>query len=329
MVAQIDSAYFVARPSRSYSRLCSYALFEGRPLTTRGRWINPILMRAGRRVMSASQTEDVRQPVFILGTGRAGTTVLGKILSLHRDVGFLNEAKLLWHLACSAEDLNGNYTDDPAYYELNESDATDTVVSAMHKLYGAYLRFSRNARVLEKYPELIFRVPFVRAIFPDARFVFLVRNGYDTVRSIENWSVSHGQTDETGRQDWWGHNGRKWQLMVEQLVPANKLLAPHADRISAFTRHIDRAAVEWILTMQRGLQLLQSNVPIFRVDYDYLVQQPDTLIRDVMKFCDLSPDSTVISYGKKILRGKPGKQQVEIDPVLQAAFAETMDKLGY
>ncbi len=43
MVAQIDFDYIRQRPTKLISRLLSYALFEGRPLTTKGRWINPLV----------------------------------------------------------------------------------------------------------------------------------------------------------------------------------------------------------------------------------------------------------------------------------------------
>ena len=44
MVAQLDRLYATLRPQRVPPRLISYALFEGRPLTTRGRWINPLVL---------------------------------------------------------------------------------------------------------------------------------------------------------------------------------------------------------------------------------------------------------------------------------------------
>ena len=40
------------------------------------------------------------------------------------------------------------------------------------QMFGAYLTTTRSERLVDKYPELIFRVDFVRALFPDARFHF-------------------------------------------------------------------------------------------------------------------------------------------------------------
>ena len=125
MVAQLDRLYVSTRPTKIYSRLVSYLLFEGRPLTTKGRWINPLVAAHFALEKRLPQLRQVKQPVFILGTGRSGTTILGLILSIHRDVGFLNEPKALWHSVNPADDLIGGYSEDPGKYRLSADCATD------------------------------------------------------------------------------------------------------------------------------------------------------------------------------------------------------------
>ena len=70
MVAQIDGSYIRARPWKLYSRLISYALFEGRPLTTKGRWLNPLLFALFAIEKKLPAMRKVCEPTFILGTGR-------------------------------------------------------------------------------------------------------------------------------------------------------------------------------------------------------------------------------------------------------------------
>jgi hypothetical protein len=41
-------------------------------------------------------------------------------------------------------------------------------------MYGAYLALTGTTRVIDKYPELVFRVDFVRALFPEAKFLLIV-----------------------------------------------------------------------------------------------------------------------------------------------------------
>lgn len=120
MVAQIDRDYIRTRPTRLWARMLSYLAFEGRPLTTRGQWINPIVFAGFATARALPQLRSVKSPVFILGAGRSGTTILGILMSMHRKVGFLNEPKAMWHAAThGGEDLIGSYDRGPGCYRLN------------------------------------------------------------------------------------------------------------------------------------------------------------------------------------------------------------------
>ena len=150
MIAQLDRAYIRTRPLKVWSRLVSYALFEGRPLTTRGRWINSLVfahMAVWKRLPPLKRVE---KPIFILSTGRSGTTILGLVMSMHREIGFLNEPKALWHSVFPFEDFIGNYSRGQAYVRLTETMASAEVRSAAHRLLGAYLRVAGARRVLDK-----------------------------------------------------------------------------------------------------------------------------------------------------------------------------------
>ncbi len=274
MVAQLDKQYIKIRPLRAIPRLISYALFEGRPLTTKGRWINPFVLQFNRLLAALPFSTVPEAPIFILGTGRSGTTILGKILSLHPDVGFLNEPKLLWHFAYPAEDLNGNYTNAPAQYRLDDSHATNDVIKKMRRIYRGYEILTGSLRVVDKYPELIFRISFVRKIFPDAKFILLIRNGVDTCRSIAQWSGKYGEYSDAESVDWWGRNDRKWQLLVNDVVANDAVLAPKTSEIAKFTDQVDRAAIEWIVTMREALRLCVQKDYCYELRYESLMQAP-------------------------------------------------------
>jgi hypothetical protein len=330
MVAQIDALYARTRPGKVPPRLISYALFEGRPLTTRGRWINPLVFAHLGLEARLPLAREVEKPVFVVGTGRSGTTVLGVVVSLHRDVGFLNEPKAMWHAVHRGEDVIGNYADTPGRYRLGEGDASDGVISRAHRLFGAYLKAVGATRVLDKYPELIFRVPFVRAIFPDARFVFLVRNGPDAIGSIESWSRRLGKRVRGDVQDWWGLNNRKWRLMLDELVPEEGLLRGIREEISGFTRHADMAAVEWIVTMQEGLrQVEQDPDRFYTLRYEDLVENPAGELSGLLDFCGLRPDRAVLDFASKKLRPTPERSPLQVHPSLARPLEATMERLGY
>lgn len=331
MPAQIDAAYLRTRPWKLWSRMLGYLFFEGRPLTTRGQWVNPLVFGLFALEKRLPALRRVTRPVFILGTGRSGTTILGIVMSMHRDAGFLNEPKALWHAVHPGEDLIGSYTRDPATYRLGAADATPRRVRDAHRLFGAYLALSGSRRMVDKYPELIFRVPFVKALFPDAKFLFLVRNGWDTCRSIDCWSDRLGSDSGDETHDWWGADGRKWQLILDQLVPEHADLAAHAGALRGLTNQTDMAALEWVLTMREGLALQQTHPDdVLRVDYEALCDSPRRQLTEILQFCELAvDDATCLDYAERTLTGNPPREPFALHEAVSGPFADTMNRLGY
>lgn len=330
MIAQLDPQYVCMRPWKLWSRLLSYALFEGRPLTTRGRWINPLLFALFALEKRVPALRRVERPIFILGTGRSGTTVLGMILSLHRDVGFLNEPKALWHAIHPGEDLIGSYARGSARYRLGKADAQPEVVRSAQRLFGAYLAVVCSRRVVDKYPELIFRVPFVKAVFPDAKFLFLVRNGWDTCHSIEGWSDRLGRNVGAEIHDWWGADRRKWDLLLTDVIPEHADLAPHREDMREWTRQSDMAAVEWIVTMREGLRLLKERPDdVLQVTYEALCRDPRLVMTQIGEFTGLGEDETSIRYAETVLRPVRPRSPFALAPAIERTFLDTLRALGY
>lgn len=330
MVAQIDRRYVAASPRKTFVRLLSYGLFEGRPLTTRGRWINPLVFALAGRLMSKSAQVDVNAPIFIVGQGRSGTTILGVVLSLHRHVGFLNEPKALWHAAYPSEDLIGNYTDAAAHYVLSADDASDAVAERLQRLYAGYLRMSGCRRVVDKYPELLFRIPFVQRVFPDAKFLVLVRNGMDVCRSIGNWSATHGTSHDGSSIDWWGKNDRKWHCLIDEVVDSEADLREHREYFRSLTKQSDRAALEWILTM-RAADGVTRRIPEHAklIRYENLTNDPQQTLGGILEFCSLPADEKMESYALDVLRPRAGQTDFALDERLRAPFESMMKTFSY
>jgi len=299
-------------------------------VTTKGQWINPLIFAHFEVEKRLPQLKRVEKPVFILGTGRSGTTILGVVLSMHRDVGFLNEPKALWHAIYSDEDVIGSYSRGTAHYSLNAADASDEVKRYAHRLFGAYLASVFARRLVNKYPELIFRVPFVREIFPDALFIFLVRNGWNTCASIDKWSARYGKQKNGEVHDWWGVNQRKWKLMLKELIEPDPYFADIKKIAARFDRHTDMAALEWVVTMREGMRRMRDHGDCIRmVRYEDLVDSPRQTLSDIAVFAGFSEDEAYVRYGESVLRSAPRHAEFDMHPALRPMFDETMQAFGY
>ncbi len=329
MVAQIDKRFTRLSYKKTYTRYLSYILYEGRPLTTSGRWINPLVFSLYWLQTYLPFAKKVKKPIFILGTGRSGTTILGITLGVHNDVGFLNEPKAFWSYLNHKDDLIGSYLNELGHYRLTNEDSSSLIAKKAHQIYGNYLKFGFSSRVVDKYPELIFRTGYVTSIFPDARYLFLYRNGYDTCHSIQLWSERLGVEKSGENHDWWGKNDRKWKLLCDQIVSSDDVLYKYIDLISKYTNHVDRAAVEWIVTMKEGISLLALNPNnIMGVKYEEYTSSFEKR-NEILRFCDLPLDNNFDSFCEAVLKAPKPKAKINLPNEIEHEFLRIMGLLGY
>ena len=118
---------------------------------------------------------ELKPPIILLGNFRSGTTLLHKLISTHPDVVALYEPVGLWLYA------------DPgrSHDEFGEKDATDQVKRYIRNEFLKYQQQHENRLIVEKTPHNILRIPYVRAIFPEAHFLYIVRNPLSFVSSVE------------------------------------------------------------------------------------------------------------------------------------------------
>lgn len=330
MVAQIDKTYVDYGLSRTLRRVISYTLFEGRPLTTKGRWFNPVVFASLRALARLPGQPMVKQPIFITGLGRSGTTILGILLSLHHRVGYLNEPKAIWHLLDQRQDLNANYSSQGGIYRLRAEEVTPHLRRKAHRMFSRYLALTGSDRLVDKYPELIFRIDYIRAIFPDAKCIFITRNGADAVPSVVQWSTRLGVKSGENIDDWWGRNDVKWNYLREQLILSDPAYQKVWTLATADLDHTNRAALEWIVTMREGLEQ-QRRYPetVIRVAYEALLQDPANELVRLQQQCGLIPDPAVVDYAQKRLYDNPAKKMPSLLPMIGEMFIETMGQLGY
>ena len=251
------------------------------------------------RLAARKKKGRVDRPVFVVGMGRSGTTLLGCILATHASVGFLNEPKALWHKIRDDEDIIGSYG-PPGAGRLcfDAADASDPAIQRAHSMYSWYLWITRSRRLVDKYPELVFRAPFVRAIFPDARFLVAVRSPWQALESVAVWSQIH----EIDQANWWGYADQKWNnswLQGVTEMPGNEDIAA-MDLANERDEYV-RAAVEWVVTMRAAMDLVRGDHRAEFVLYDDLVANPREIVERILDLPELPPDPHTWQYAEAVV----------------------------
>lgn len=323
MPAELDRWMLARRPGRALARLVAYTLFEGRPVTTRGQWINPLVFALAAAWKRLPALASVRAPVFVVGSGRSGTTVLARLLARHRSVGLLNEPKALWHAACPGQDVIGSYG-PPGRLLFDGRAASADVERAVRRLYGAYARLGGSSRIVDKYPEMLFRVPFLAALFPDAVFLVAERDGEATAHSVARWSARFARDVRGVRHDWWGVADRKWRTLCAELLPREPDLAPHQGTLAALRDDRARAALEWLLVRREGARLCAAataNLHVVRLE-DFR-REPARVLERVLAACGLSPDQELLAQAEATLAREEREPSapLELPEPLGRAFA--------
>ena len=128
------------------------------------------------------RAEPPREPVFVVGAPRSGTTMVFDILNHSAALSSLrHESQLLWDMFHPIEGRGWSS------HELGPESIT---MRERRVLAWAIGRVTLGHRYLDKLPRNSLRVPYLHGLFPDAWFVFVRRDGRANVSSlITGWRV--------------------------------------------------------------------------------------------------------------------------------------------
>ncbi len=120
------------------------------------------------------------QPIILIGAARSGTKLVRDIIASHPAIAAVPyDINYIWRLGNEAF----------AHDELPVNCLNPRIRQSIRK---EIQRFDKQTPFLiEKTVSNCLRVPFVNAIFPEAKFIHLLRNGLDVVESVyRQWMAS-------------------------------------------------------------------------------------------------------------------------------------------
>lgn len=198
---------------------------------------------------------------FIIGCARSGTSILGELLSVHKDVHYIFEAHALWEVAPPHADGS---------HRLDATDASGPVKNAIGQTLSQEHARAGRRYLIEKCPRNVLRVPYLRALFPEAGIVHIVRDGRDVACSLR-----------PGLSEGWNHlKPPNWQHLAT--LPL-----------------IERCAAAWRDVMAIALDDL-AGVPHLEVRYEELVTSPAGVSSALREYLDLPPSPEMDAFEQHI-----------------------------
>jgi glycosyltransferase involved in cell wall biosynthesis len=247
---------------------------------------------ADRRIARRNVDDSAAPPVpsaYLIGCGRSGTTVCGDILKHHPQVRYFFEPYHLWATIDPTIDVLNLYHIGVSSFLLDGSRCTPESRRRFNRLLLDSARRSGAAVMLEKTPFNACRIGYLDAISPQCRFIHLVRDGVDVVRSIDRLSRdrSYGIVGKPDLNRWWGRAGSKWNALYTDGCANNYF----ADELPQLLSYGSKGAYEWLVSLgevDRWRSRLGDR--LLEITYDELTARPEQTLKRICDFLSLPVD---------------------------------------
>lgn len=278
-------------------------------------------------------------PIILVGTHRSGTTWLGEVLSKHPRLAYWVEPRHVWT-------WKNSYTPDDV---LTAADATDRVKRHIRKTFAEFLKREGKDRLAEKTPSNCLRLPFIRAVYPDACILLVMRDGRSVFRSTDE-IMSTGvpltrvitRARETPLSEWPAYAGQACGTVVRRVT--GKKLNYWGPRPPGWREWVKNDLTEVILAKQwagiisRALDdadtMEAQGDRIFRFKYEDLMASPRAIMTDLCSFANLDEPDPVIDFAEGTAdASRAGKWRKSLDQhtleLVRPHLQPTLERLGY
>ena len=279
--------------------------------------------------------------VFVVGCPRSGTTLLGRLLDAHPQLAIIHEGRFVaaWYERRRSVTPDGAVTpqlvDELLAFrpfknvhvsrqqlERLAANGAEPVsyarfVSGIFDLHGQALG---KPLVGDKTPHYVRSLPTLHALWPQARFVHIVRDGRDVCLSVRNWRKVTERRGAVARYSHWERDP------------------------------VATAALWWEWQVRLGREAGAALGPerYLEIQYESLVDDPAAACRTLCAFLDVPYEASMLAFHEGRTREEPGLDAKQAwRPVtrglrdwgtelpagelerFEAASGELLDELGY
>lgn len=248
-----------------------------------------------------SAANKVEQPVFVVGCGRSGTTLLFDLLAQHPGLarttgypdgedheGWIKHGKCAMaglgnvHAAQYGNGINGYH----ACLHMTGQDVTGEIVESMHGYYWQdVLQMNRKKRVLNKQPHLSNKLGYVLGIFPDARIIHIIR---DCQPMVASWMAIMNR--HPSLLVYWPEEEHPclWLLPKPENPAALGCIARHERFYPGGGKKL---WIDYWCKINMGIEPQMNGrlQQLLVIRYEDLVAKPEIALKNILNFCEL-PD---------------------------------------
>lgn len=193
-------------------------------------------------------------PIFIVGCGRSGTTLLRLILNRHSNISIPEETwyypqlynELIglskmppdWQKYVSSKVLKYNSVSFPNIglndlIPLLENETWGDWTSIIPLVNRYYAKIESKKRWGDKTPGYVMHLPIIKQLFPDAKVIHMVRDGRDVIPSIlKYWSVGPQTTSLMETAFYWKRHVSRGVKFGPKLFGENYMELKYEDLVS-------------------------------------------------------------------------------------------------
>lgn len=281
------------------------------------------------------------KPVVIIGAPRSGTNMLRDILTSFSGVDTwpCDEINYIWRHG------NIHHPSD----QFSAAMATPAIRSYIRRKFAWVAQHYEAHTVVEKTCANSLRVEFVRRVLPDAKFIFIYRDGLDVVGSaMKRWKaeLEFGYLLKKARfvpkTDMLYYASHFVSNRVYRLFSKERRLAFWGPKLEEMPELLAQHSLEEVCAIQwqRCVELAKESLDgmpqesCFSICYESFVRDPESGVRQLLDFLCLQPEEEQIAASiEKVSDVSVGKGWLALDPEttqkLEKLIRSTRKRLGY
>jgi hypothetical protein len=262
----------------------------------------------------AGRAARAERPVLMYGMPHSGTTIAMHLAAAHPDLANFSEANPVLQPHGYFDYANGDYVRTAA-------DAMPAEIERLHRRFAFEAWRAGRPRVLNKSPNNTVRLAFLKAVFPDAVFVHIVRDGRAVVHSLIWGHAQPGEPED---------RFKPWRER-EDPFPGVK---PPRWRDLLRDNPLEQHALQWREVLAYAFEQEERlGLPVLHVRYEALCRDPRGTLETLFAFAGLRVSPEILGRVPASLENRNDKWRTRLSPADAALItgieSPMLNRLGY